>query len=162
MPLPTNRLTSCPPCLSPHSTFCPPLLSLAGFRSAKSAGSAERSKRKSDFGNRTRRKERVQRWAGTSAKIMYAVQLYPTTCMAKRALPPLSGGSYIVLSSVSVPGGNSQPLIPALPDAFVARAHICTLADLAPPAVPMGVPFSSSIQCTITSIVIYLPAHMPK
>ena len=37
-----------------------------------------------------------------------------------------------------------------------------TLADLAPPAVPMGAPFSSSIHCTITPIVVYFPAHMSK
>jgi hypothetical protein len=51
------------------------------------------------------------------------------------------------------PAGNSQPFIPALPDAFVDRA---------PAGSPYGGAISSSIHCTIKLIIVYFPAHMSK
>ena len=63
----------------------------------------------------------------------------------------LSWLNLIYLIKCLSPACNSQPFIPALPDAFVARA----LANLVPLAVPIEVPFFSSQRCTITLIIIY-------
>jgi hypothetical protein len=107
--------------------------------------------------NSTERKGAMQ--GRNQCEIMYAVQLYPTTCMAKRA--PAEWRIPSLIKPLS--SGRQQPATHTRVARRFCRSRARrTLADLAPPAVPMGVPFSSSIHCTITSIVVYFPAHMSK
>jgi hypothetical protein len=67
------------------------------------------------------------------------------------------------LSYQASQSGMQQPTIHTCVARHFCRLCAChTLADLAPLAVSMRAPFSSSQHCTIMSIVIYFPPNMSK